>query len=87
MDDIVPKSIPKFEWQRRKLYDDNVPPINLKIGYLNKETNDVTVVQGEKTPVSKFSPMQYTKLYEVATVKVIIYDVTYVCMCRASSFF
>lgn len=76
VDEINYKLIPKFATQRNKLTNDNVPKINLEIGYLNKETNETVVVTGEKTPVSRFNPQTFQKQYEVATVevKLIIYE-------------
>ena len=75
LDGNVHKPIPQFPSQRIKLIKKTVPPINLKLAYLNKETNEIEVVEGEKTPVSKYNPRQYEKLFEVATVQVIIYYV------------
>ena len=78
INEMVPQNIPKFPYQREKLQKAKVPKINLKIGYLNKETNEEVVVEGDKTPVSRFNPQLFQKQYEVATVEVhknlIIYD-------------
>lgn len=38
---------------------------------MKKDTKELVFVEGEKTPVSRFNPGQYEKLYEVATVEVI----------------
>ena len=71
IDDMIYKPIPKLKSQRNKKKKDNIPPINLQVVYLNKETDEVTVYQGEKMPVNQFNPRQFQKLYEVASVKVI----------------
>lgn len=68
--EMVSKPIPQFPSQRKKLIKQHVPNINLKIGYLNKDTNEEIEVEGDKTPVSKFNPQKFQKLYEVATVEV-----------------
>lgn len=70
VDEMKFRSIPQFTFQRKKLNKNNVPNIDLEIGYLNKETKEKVVVKGEKTPVSRFNPQKFTKLYEMATVKV-----------------
>ena len=71
IDEVVLKNIPKFVSQRRKLHKDNVPPVHLEIGYLDKETKEVVLVEGDKTPKSRFHPTKFQKVYEVASVKVI----------------
>lgn len=74
VDEMVYKRIPQFQNERKKLYVNNVPKITLKTGYQNLESEEITVVESTKTPVSRFSPQEYRKLFEVATVKVVIYD-------------
>ena len=44
----------------------------MEIGYKNRENGEISVFQGKATPKSNFPPHQYEKLYETATVKVII---------------
>ena len=70
INEMVSKPIPKFPYQREKLHKSRVPKINLKIGYLDKETNEEVVFEGEKNPVSRFNPQHFQKLYEVAKVEV-----------------
>ena len=41
----------------------------LEIAYLNKESDEVTIVKDTVTPKSKFPPDKYKKLYEIASVK------------------
>lgn len=77
LDQNVYKDMPQFSHIRRKLYKKNTPKVNLKIAYKNKETDEITVVESDKTPVSAFPASQYQKLYEVATVEVkIIYELS-----------
>lgn len=68
--DMVVKPIPVLRSQRRKINMENVPKISLESAFMNKETKDVSVVQGEKIPRNRF-PQEYQKLYETATVQVI----------------
>lgn len=67
---MVFKPIPNIRYQREKMMKETVPDITLEIGYLNKTTEEVTVVKANKTPKSRFSPRTYMKLFEVATVQV-----------------
>lgn len=69
----VYREIPIFTSQRRKMYKEKLPPVKMEICYLHKVTKERITVEGEKTPVSRFDPMVFEKLYEVATVEVIIY--------------
>lgn len=55
------------------MYKEKLPPVKMEICYLHKVTKERITVEGEKTPVSRFDPMVFEKLYEVATVEVIIY--------------
>ena len=71
VNDNVYQDIPQFTSQRRRLYNNHVPPVKLEIGYENKGTKERVVVKGSKTPVSRFNPREFDKLYEVATVEVI----------------
>ena len=70
INEMVTKPIPQFTTQRKKLKKKHVPNINLEIGYVNKDTNETVVVKGDKTPVSKFNPQKFIKIYEVAKVEV-----------------
>ena len=69
----VYREIPLFTSLRRKLHKEKVPPVNLEICYLNKSTKETVTVEGHTTPVSRFNPTEHEKLYEVATVEVILY--------------
>ena len=69
---LVPmKKTPTFPTLRKKMYGSLIPPINLHIAYENKATGEVQYVDQESTPISAFPVSDYTKLFEVATVKVI----------------
>ena len=73
INEMVYKPIPKLKYQRKKMYKDNVPPIEMDFGYENKETCELTTFKSDKTPLKRFNPRQYQKVFEVATVKVILY--------------
>ena len=65
------KKFPKFAHIRKKLVKNYVPPIALKTGYVNKETNELTITTDmEKTPVKDFPADRYEKVFEIANVKV-----------------
>lgn len=67
----VTKKVNQFVHIRKQLYKKNVPPINMEFSYLNKETNEITVVKDqEKTPTAQFPPNKFVKLCEIASVKV-----------------
>ena len=68
---MVSKNTPSMTTLRRKMYKERVPKIKLEMGYLNKDTKEVEVVEGEKIP--RVNPQAYEKLYEVASVEVIIF--------------
>ena len=52
------------------MYKDLVPPIDLKIAYQNCETKEIIVVNETTTPVKRFPPSRFDKLYEIGTVNV-----------------
>ena len=64
------KKILQFQQVRNRLYQDNVPSIDMEIAYQNTENKEIKSVRSTTTPLSTFPPATYTKLYEVATVKV-----------------
>ena len=66
----VGKKIPQFDHIRTILYDNETPTVNLEIGYKSKEGDEVTIVKATTTPVSRFPPSTYNKLYEIASVDV-----------------
>ena len=67
------RKFPKFAHIRRKLKKENVPPISLDTGYVNKETNELSTVKDtDKVPVSDFPPDRFEKVFEIAHVKVFI---------------
>lgn len=72
---MVLRPMPKLRSQRQKLYKDNVPDIKMEIAYCNKETDQVTVVEADKTPLSRFNPRKFEKLYEVTSVQVMPYNI------------
>lgn len=73
----ITKKIPQFPSLRNKLYDKLAPDIFLEIAYQNKESGDVIILKDLKsTPVRRFLPNEYIKLYEIATIPVIKYIYT-----------
>ena len=66
----VRRKTPTFIHSRRKLYLEKVPPVHMEIGYQSKDTGIVTIFRGDKTPRNRFPPHEYSKVWEVAHVKV-----------------
>lgn len=67
----VKKKIPQFRSIRDSLYKNNVPEIKLQIAYRVKETGDIIILKDlKKTPISRFPPSKFIKLYESASVQV-----------------
>lgn len=67
------KKLPQFRSVRDKLTDDYVPKIYLEIAYERKDTGDIIILKDlDKTPVQRFPPSTYKKLYESVSVKVSI---------------
>ena len=65
------RKIPQFGTIRNKLYQDKVPKIKMEIGYMSKDTGEVTVVKDvSSTPVSDFPGSSHRRLYEIASVDV-----------------
>ena len=72
----IRKKVPQFQNQRKKLQADLCPRVGLNFAFQNTVTNEVHMVNNvDKTPLKMYerNPL-YTKLYEVAYVKVIIYS-------------
>ena len=66
------KKTSQFQTLRNKMYNDLVPPIDLHIGYKNKRTGEIVTVHDTVTPIKRFSPNNFEKLFEIGTVKVSI---------------
>ena len=67
----VRKKIPQFKTVRAKMYKENVPEVRMEVAYEVKETGDVIILKDlTSTPLKKFHPHKYTKLYESASIKV-----------------
>ena len=66
------KKIPQFKQVRETLYAKKVPPISVEVAYKNNTTGEVVVEKGTTTPTSQYPPNLYCKLYEMATVKVMM---------------
>ena len=66
----ISKKPPTFNHVRRTLYDEKTPEVQLEIGYIHKESKELTVVEDTVTPKSRFPPNEYEKIYKVGSVKV-----------------
>ena len=64
------KKTPMFKSIRNNIYKDMVPRIDLQIGFKDRTTGEVTVVNDTVTPMKRFSPSKYEKLFEIATIPV-----------------
>ena len=73
------KKTPQFNYIRKKMYKDMVPNIDLEIGYKNRSSGEITVVNTTVTPVKNFSPAKFDKMFEIATVKVHIFKMFLCC--------
>ena len=68
------KKIPQFGYLRQKMTEERVPRISMDVGYLNKDTKELTMVNDvTKIPVKQFPADQFEKVFEIASVKVKIY--------------
>ena len=67
-DNNVKKKVPKFSHFRRVLYKKHVPKINMKFGYVDKATGELEEACGTETPIGKYPPGKYRKVYEIASV-------------------
>ena len=67
------KKFPKYHHTRKKITEEKVPPISLDIGYVHKETGELSIVKdSDKNPIHKFPPDVYEKVYEIGSIKVLI---------------
>ena len=68
---FIDKKIPQFRTVRENLYKQRSPEILLDVAYECKETGDVVILRDlESTPMKRFPPNEFIKLYEIARVKV-----------------
>ena len=63
------KKFPKLTHVRRKLVKKHVPPISLDTGFVNKETNELTLFSNSETTPS-LDPQLHEKVFEIASIKV-----------------
>lgn len=67
------KKFPKFDHTRRKIVKKYVPPISMDVGFVHKETNELSVIRNSETvPIRKFPRDVYEKVFEIASIKVLI---------------
>lgn len=65
------RNTPQFVQLREHIHKKNTPTVYLEIAYKDKITEEVIVLKDlESTPISKYPPSRYEKLYESASVKV-----------------
>lgn len=77
-DEGITVNTPQFVHLRRDLYNKNVPKVYLEIGYRHRDTGDIIILDKlESTPMSRFPPNVYEKLYEVAYVEVTIIKIIF----------
>ena len=69
----IRRKVPTFNHIRKQLHKKGTPDVQLEIGYRNRNTDEITLVNASTTPVSTFPANMYEKLYEVATAKVSYY--------------
>lgn len=65
------KKFPKYEYTRKKLVKKYVPPISIDVGFVHKETKELSVISDSETiPIRRFPPDIYEKVYEIGSIKV-----------------
>ena len=64
------KKINQFKTIRRHFYKDRIPPIDIKIGFRNRTSGEIVIVNDTVTPIKRFNNKEYEKVYEIGTVKV-----------------
>ena len=66
----IKKKTPQIN-QLRKKSEEKIPEISLEIGYIENATGELHIEEDlQKTPMKMFPPSEYTKAYEIASVKV-----------------
>ena len=66
------RKVVQFKQIRKTLYDTRVPKVSLQIIYKHNQSGEIFVENGVSTPASRYPPNVYRKIYEVASVEVII---------------
>ena len=67
----IGRKTPGFSHLRKQLYLDYVPPIRMDLGYLDKDTGNLIIVEDTQiTPQKQFPRLRYQKLFEIGHVKV-----------------
>lgn len=67
------KGVPGFINQKRKLYKQYCPKVEMEFAFMSKIDGKIEKVNGGTAPVKKYqNNPDYIKLYEIASVKVII---------------
>ena len=69
----VTRKTPRFTQERRKMYKDNCPKIQMRFAFKHKLTGEIETIDCDATPAKRFQRNpDYVKIYEEAHVKVII---------------
>ena len=68
----VLRNPPQFIQQRRILFKDYCPKINMEFGYKNKRDGSIIEVESPNAPIKTLqNNMDFIKLYEIASIKVV----------------
>ena len=66
----IKRKLPQFQQIRRNLCN-NIPPIKMELGFINKETGQLEIHENlDKTPVKRFPPSKFQKAYEISSIEV-----------------
>ena len=68
----IKRKVPQFTQIRKKMYDDHSPKVEMQVAFKEKTTGNITVVNDSKTPLGNYPATQFKKIYEIASVDVII---------------
>ena len=68
--EIRRKKIPQYKQVRQTMYSKHVPPVSLEVAFRDNTTGEVILEKGTSTPISKYPPNKFSKLFEMASVEV-----------------
>ena len=67
----ITRKTPQLKHLRRKILKDIVPPVNIRMAFLNLETKEIETTSSEVGPHKAYSDVtKYEKLYEITSVKI-----------------
>ena len=67
----ITRKIPQFQQLRRKMFQHNLPKLDLELSYRNNSTGEVSNFVSPNIPSKQFPKNEFTPLLEVITLKVI----------------